>query len=218
MGVVGHQPGPGDVQVAHNLHRQVVLALIGLEPQGHIGFNGVHPLLLQGVSPDFVVQADAAPFLAQIDQRAGALLEHHPNGHIQLFAAVAFQAAESVSGQAFAVDAHQHFVAFLPVADHQGGVFPAFEHAAIADDARHPVPGGQVGFGDPRNQGFFGAAVGNELGDAEDLEVVLGGEPFQFRQPGHAAVLVHNLADDAGRIGPGGAAQVNDGLGMPRPA
>ena len=217
MRVVRHQARAGNVEVAHNLHRQVVLALVGLKPQRHISFNGVQPLLLQGVSPDFVVQANAAPFLAEIDQRAGAVFKHHPNRQIQLLAAVAFQTAESVPGEAFAVDAHQHFIAILPVAHHQRRVFPAFNHAAVADEPRHPVAGGQVGFRHAANQPFVGAPMGNQLGDAENLEVVPDGELLQLRQPRHAAVLVHNLADHPRRIGPGGLAQVHHRLGMPRP-
>ena len=107
--------------------------------------------------------------------------------------------------------------AVLPFAHHQRRVFSALNHAAVADETRHPVPGGQVRLRHPANQLFVGAPVGNQLGDAENLELVPDGKLLQLRQPRHAAVLVHNLADHPRRIRPGGLTQVHHCLRMPRP-
>ena len=146
------------------------------------------------------------------------MFEDHLKGHVQLFAAIAFEAAKGVAGETLAMDAHQHVVTRRPIADDQRGVFPAVDDAVVTDDAGDTVPGGQVGLGDAGDQGFAHAPVGDELGDAEYLEVVLAGELLQLGHPRHGAVGVHDFADDAGRIGARLIAQVNDGLGVAGPA
>ena len=47
------------------------------------------------------------------------------------------------------------------------------------------------------------AAIGDQVGDRADLQAVQLGERHQVRQPGHGAVVVHDLADHAGRVQPG---------------
>ena len=214
MRVVGDQLHAGDAQVFHNLHGQVVLALVGLETEGNIGLDGVHAVVLERVSLDLVVQADAPAFLPEVDQSPRPVFEDHLKGHVQLFAAIAFEAAKGVAGETLAMDAHQHVVTRRPIADDQRGVFPAVDDAVVADDAGDAVPGGQVGFRDAGDQGFAHAPMGDELSDAEDLQVMFAGELLQLGHPRHGAVGVHDFADDAGRIGSRLVAQVNDRLGV----
>ena len=56
--------------------------------------------------------------------------------------------------------------------------------------------------------------VGDEVGDGADLQAVMLGEGHEIGQPGHGPVLVHDLADHAGRIETGQAADVDRRLGM----
>src|SRR5207248_5319659 len=61
--VVGQQPHRADVQVLQDLDADAVVALIRLEAEALVRFDGIEPLLLQLVGADLVGQADAAPFL-----------------------------------------------------------------------------------------------------------------------------------------------------------
>jgi len=47
------------------------------------------------------------------------------------------------------------------------------------------------------------AAIGDEVADRADLQSMLAGELDQVREAGHRPVLVHDLADHAGRVEPG---------------
>src|ERR671919_259906 len=54
----------------------------------------------------------------------------------------------------------------------------------------------------------------DQVGDRDELEVVLLAVADQIRNPGHRSVLVHDLADDAGRVQPGQPGQVDRSLGL----
>ena len=58
------------------------------------------------------------------------------------------------------------------------------------------------------------AAVGDQVGDRADLEPVPLGEGDELGQPGHGAVVVHDLADHARGVEPGEARDVHRGLGV----
>ncbi len=58
------------------------------------------------------------------------------------------------------------------------------------------------------------AAIGDEIGDGGDLEAVELGEADEVRATRHGAVVVHDLADDAGRVEPGETRDVDRRLGM----
>ena len=72
---------------------------------------------------------------------------------------------------------------------------------AVAEtDAVEPALSGlQLAAAQALDQGLVVAAVGDQVGDGADLQAVLAGEHFQIRQPGHAAVVVHDLADHGRR-------------------
>src|SRR5688572_14021545 len=60
------------------------------------------------VGPQLVLEADAAPFLAHVEEHAPALGRDPLEREIELRAAVAERRAEQVAGQAFGMDARQH--------------------------------------------------------------------------------------------------------------
>ena len=56
--------------------------------------------------------------------------------------------------------------------------------------------------------------VFDQIADGPDFHVVLAREGDEVVQPGHRAIVLHDLADHAGRIEPGKARDINGGLGM----
>ena len=67
----------------------------------------VEPLILQGVGPQLVDEADAAPLLTQIEQEAPSRRGDGGERVVELRTAIAFQRSERVARQAFAVQPHQ---------------------------------------------------------------------------------------------------------------
>ena len=55
-------------------------------------------------------------------------------------------------------------------------------------------------------------AIADQVLDGADLEAVALGEGDQVRHARHGAVVVHDLADDAGRVEPGEAREIDGGL------
>jgi hypothetical protein len=66
----------------------------------------IQAAILQRVGVEFVIQSDAAPFLAQI-QHVPAVLGDPLDRFAQLRPAVTSLAAENITGEAFTVQAHQ---------------------------------------------------------------------------------------------------------------
>ena len=62
------------------------------------------------------------------------------------------------------------------------------------------------------------AAIGDEILDRADLELMDFAKLEEVRQAGHGAVLVENLADDSGGIETGKTSQINARLRMARTA
>jgi hypothetical protein len=89
------------------LQADAVIAHVGLIPQGHVGLDGIEPLLLQGVGFDFFGQADAAAFLRQINQHAGPFAADHVQRHLELLAAIAAQRAQQIAGETAGMNPHQ---------------------------------------------------------------------------------------------------------------
>ena len=79
------------------------------------------------------------------------------------------------------------------------------------------VLGGKAGLRHPFDQLVVAAAVGDDLGDAEDFQAPLFREILQVVHAGHGAVVVHDLANDARGIHARNFAKVYDGFGVTRP-
>ena len=58
------------------------------------------------------------------------------------------------------------------------------------------------------------APVGDEVADRAELQPVLAAEVLQLRQPGHGAVVVEDLAEDAGGVQAGELGEIDGGLGV----
>ena len=56
--------------------------------------------------------------------------------------------------------------------------------------------------------------VGNQILDGANLQTVMLGKRYQIIQPCHGAIIIHNFADDGGRIEPGEACQIDGRFGV----
>ena len=100
---------------------------------------------------------------------------------------------------------------------HQGQALLAGDPVPVDD--RLPAAAaarGQAVFGVALQQVVVPDAVGDQVADGADPQAMPPGEADQLRQAGHAAVIIHDLADHAGRIEPGNASHIHRRLGMAR--
>ncbi len=109
---------------------------------------------------------------------------------------------------------HQHIAAVGDVAPDQGQVLGAVDDAAIAQGPELPVPGRDGRLGDPLDMPFAAAPVCHQIRDRDRQQPVFGGEPHQFRQPGHGPVVVDDLTDNPGRTQPRQPGQIHRRLGV----
>ena len=78
-----------------NLGADAVVAKVVRVAELEVGFHSVQPLFLELVGLEFCRQADAAAFLAQVEEHA-AFLRNAAHGGVELAAAVAPAGAEDV--------------------------------------------------------------------------------------------------------------------------
>ncbi len=75
--------------------------------------------------------------------------------------------------------------------------------------------GRDPGRGDALDELLLAPAVPDEVGDRDERQAVLGGEPFQLRPSRHRLLVCSDdLAENAGRVAACQAGQVDRGLGM----
>ena len=141
-----------------------------------------------------------APFLVQVEQHAAALLGDPLHRRVELRAAVAARRVEHVAGQAARVHAHQHVLAVADVSLDQRDVGLAIDEALVGDDAELAVLGRQRRRRDAPDQRLGPHPVLDQIGDRDHQQLVPLRELRQLRHARHRAVLVHDFADDAGRI------------------
>ena len=113
----------------------------------------------------------------------------------------------------------QHVAAGADVAADQRDVLDRVDRAAVADRPELAVPRGQPGLGDPLDERLGAPPVGDQVGDRDQRQAVLVGEPAQLGQPG--IIEPSSLTISAitpGRGQPGQPGQVDGGLGVPGPA
>ena len=115
------------------------------------------------------------------------------------------------------MDAHQHFLAVADLAPNQRDVGPAIDDAVVGGDVERSVLGRQSRRGDPLHQPVVAHPVLDQVGDRDHQQVVAAREAFQLRDARHRPVLVHDFADDAGRVEAGEAREVDGGLGLTGP-
>ncbi|MNQ60504.1 hypothetical protein D3C85_747860 [compost metagenome] len=129
-----------------------VVALVGAEAQALVGFHRIGAAILQLVGADLVQQADAATFLAQVEQYATAGVGDGAQGGFELEAAIATQAEQRVAGEAFGVQAAQDRFAVGDIAQGQGDMLLAAGLIEEAVHGEHAEGRGQLGGGDKNDR------------------------------------------------------------------
>ena len=138
--VVGQQV---DVRAAQRLQhgsRHLEVALVHPEAQRVVGIQRVQPRILPPVGTQLVGNADAPPFLRQVQHDAAAVLRQPLHRAAQLIAAVTTQAAKEIARQARGMqpDPHRLLAVEVRIADDDGNmlevaVLLAEDHEAAVD-------------------------------------------------------------------------------------
>ena len=101
-------------QEVHLLHpefpqhfsRYGVVSSIGRMTKHEVGIEGIGALVLKVVSLYFRMEADASPFLTEVEEHAPAPFDDGVEGRVQLRPAIAPGAGEHITGQALGVEAN----------------------------------------------------------------------------------------------------------------
>ena len=100
------------------------------------------------------------------------------------------------------------------VSSHQSQMALSVQNGLVTYHPEGTIVRGQVDIGDLEDEALPLHAVSDEALNGEHLQAVPLAELLQLRQPGHAAILVHDLADHPGGIEPCQPGQVDAGLGV----
>ena len=155
--------------------------------------------VLQGVGAELVREADAATLVAaQVDDAPSPSSAIRCTRRDELRSAVTAQRAEHVAGEALGVHAHEHVLLALHRATHEREVLLTVEQALV-DVAGEVAPlGGDLRLGDATHELLALAAIADQVGDRDELQVVLARELDQLGQTGHAGLVRgDDLAQDA---------------------
>ena len=88
-GVVGHEADFPHPEVVEDLGAHAVVAQVGAEAEAFVRLDGVESLFLEFVGADLVGEADAASFLAHVDEHTAADFLDLGEGAVELAAAIA---------------------------------------------------------------------------------------------------------------------------------
>ena len=209
-GVVGQQSQAMDAEIREDLRPHPVVAQVSREPQPFVGFNGVQASILKAVGAKFVDQTDAAALLAEVNHHTFPLTFDLAQCCLQLRTAVAAQGSEGITGEAFRMHPHQHwFTQGGRVAFDEGHMFRAIQFIAVADGLERTELTRQFRMGLPSHKPFVVEPVTDQFSDADQLQAPGIGVSPQFRQTGHGAIAVLDLADHAGGCKTRKLSQVN---------
>jgi len=198
FGIVREQADFAHPQIRQNLRPDSIIAQIRFEAQSRIGIYGVAPVVLQFIGSDLVDQADAAPFLAHINNDALPRIADHSHRGVQLIAAVAAVGTENISGGAFRMHTNQNIVVRSYLSHYQSQMECIVNIVFINGQMEFPaVARGQFCRSRFMNQRFVAHTVFDQIGDGGDFQIVLMSEDFQIRHPRHRAIVLHHFANDA---------------------
>ena len=212
--VVGEDADARQPEVDQDLRADAVVAQVDRQAELEVGVDRVQALVLEVVGAQLVQQADPAALLGEVEQDAGALALDHRQRRLELLAAIAAQRVEDVAGQALGVDAHEHVVDARDVALDQRDVVLVVHQRAVADGGEVAEAGRQARLDHALDELVVPAPVGDQVGDRDHLQVVLAAVALEVGDAGHRAVVVHDLADHAGRVQTGQSREVDGRLGL----
>src|SRR5687767_8585421 len=214
--VVRHEPHLADSEVAQDLRADPVVPDVRRESQLLVGRDGVVTLVLELVRFQLVHEPDAAPLLEEVEEDAPPGFDDLLHRERELRPAVAAARTEDVPRQTLGVHANEHGL-FLPnLAVHERDVLLVSDVAPVGVEAELAESGRKVRRGDSLDEPLRLHPVADEVGDGDHHQAVL---PAELRELGHArhrAVLVHDFAEDGGRVEAGDPREVDRRLRLPR--
>ena len=113
------------------------------------------------------------------------------------------------------MDAHEHVGLPGDLALDERHVVLVVDQRAVADRLELAERRRQARRDDAFDELVVAAAVGDQVGDRDHAQPVAGAVLDQFGHPRHRAVVVHHLADHAGRVQARQAREVDGRLGLP---
>ena len=208
----------GDAQVGQHLGPHAILPGVHRKPLLEVGVHGVQSLVLKAVGPQLVADADTPTLMSpQVDHYTSPLGPDLGQGGVKLGTTVAAQGSQQVSGQALGVDPDQRGVDRAQVAQHVGHVLVLVQQGHVSVGGPLAVLRGDAGRTEVLDQLLMASTVANQVGNGDELQLVLGGENLQVGQAGHGAVIVDDLAQHPHRLPIGQRTQVDGSLGVSSP-
>ena len=119
---------------------------------------------------------------------------------MELFAAVATLTAEDVACHAARVHAHQHGFVFGPRAFVEDDVFQSVALLAEGNDMEVSVGCRHVGFYATLHERLLLEAIGDEVANADNLQIVLASHFLELWHTRHGAVLVEDFNQGSCRL------------------
>src|SRR5215216_1386713 len=105
--IVRHHAHRAQAKIEQDFGALIVAPQVSFEAEPLIGFDGVGTLVLQRIRADLVDDADAAPFLLLVDDRAVPFLLDQLHRRFELSAAVALDRAKHIARHALRVNTHK---------------------------------------------------------------------------------------------------------------
>jgi len=103
------------------------------------------------------------------------------------------------------------------VSCYQSDMALSVQDGLIANGGEEAVLRGHAHLGDPADELLILHPVADQALDGQHLQAVLLGEALELWEPGHGAVIVHDLHNHPSGLEPCQPGQVDAGLRMPRP-
>ena len=224
IGVVGQQAHALDPEVGEDAGGGGVVASVGGEAEGEVRVDGVEPALLQAVRPQLVDEPDPAALVpAHVDDDAAVLVDAVQRG-IELRTALALLGAESFTGEALRVHAHERS-GFGEIAGDDREVVGACDTVLVREESEGPVRRRHVRLRAQAHSALgsaidrFGGGAGtvevrDELLDRDDRDAFALAHLDQAGQAHHGAVLGDDLADRRDRLETRELHELDAGLGV----
>lgn len=120
--VIGIEVDGADAQCADHSGGDVIISEVIVEAEVDVCVHGIEAMFLEVIGSDFIGDADAASFLAHVeDECVGELSEMFLSG-FELLSAIAAQGVEDVAGEAFGVKARRDVFSLVEIASDESDV------------------------------------------------------------------------------------------------
>src|SRR5258708_2723730 len=202
-------------EIEQDLRADAVVAEIRRDAELLVGLDGVCSTVLKLICLELVEEADAPALLIEIHDDAAPLGLNHLHGGLELPSAVAAHRVKHVARETLRVHAHERALAVADVAIHQRDVLVRVDVVAIADDAPRAILRRKPRLRNAVDEAFRLQPMRNKLRHGDERQPVLCSDFLELRTTRGAAVLVQDLADDAGRIDAGQTREIHRGLRVP---